>query len=147
MGCHSFPAGLMLNPTNRFQWQSQSVFVIVAAGATLSLNDFLTFPILAGQNGGGAFLMLYVLFLLVMGLPLLMRALLIGRLGRLDPAGSFEILAQGNNTSVAWVIPRQVGYRRLGLGGRSWFEIWNYLIRYVTPVLLLVVALGAIGII
>ena len=48
--------------TNRFQWRSQSVFILVAAGATLSFNDFLTSPVLAGQNGGGAFLFLYVFF-------------------------------------------------------------------------------------
>ncbi|TDJ26867.1 MAG: hypothetical protein E2O57_06745 [Gammaproteobacteria bacterium] len=52
----------MPKPTNRFQWRSQSVFILVAAGATLSFNDFLTSPVLAGQNGGGAFLFLYVFF-------------------------------------------------------------------------------------
>ncbi len=92
----------MLKPTHRFQWQSQSAFIVVAAGATLSLNDFLTFPILAGQNGGGAFLLLYVFFLLVMGLPLLMGELLMGRLSRLDPVGSFEILAKKNRASTSW---------------------------------------------
>ncbi len=92
----------MLKPTNGFQWRSQSVFVLIAAGATLSLNDFLTFPILVGQNGGGAFLLLYMFFLLLMGLPLLMGELLIGRLGRLDPAGCFEILAKRNHASVTW---------------------------------------------
>ena len=43
----------------------------------------------------------------------------------------------------AWVIPRHISYKRLGLAGRGWFETWNYLIRYVTPVLLLVVTLAA----
>ena len=64
---------------NGFKWKSQQVFVIVAAGATLSLNDFLTFPVLAGENGGGAFLLLYVLFLFVLGLPLLVSELMLGR--------------------------------------------------------------------
>ena len=52
----------MSSTENGFPWRSQSAFVIVAAGATLSLNDFLTFPVLAGQNGGGAFLLLYLLY-------------------------------------------------------------------------------------
>jgi len=48
---------------------------------------------------------------------------------------------------IAWAIPRRISYRELGLKGRSWFEIWNYLARYVTPVLLLVVSLSTIGVI
>jgi NSS family neurotransmitter:Na+ symporter len=47
---------------------------------------------------------------------------------------------------VAWVIPRETSFRELALPGRHWFEIWNYLIRYITPVLLLVVFLTSIGI-
>jgi len=70
----------MSNTENGFTWRSRSAFVIVAAGATLSLNDFLTFPVLAGQNGGGAFLLLYLLFLFALGLPLLMVELMLGRL-------------------------------------------------------------------
>ncbi len=92
----------MSQSTNGFQWRSQSAFIIVATGATLSLNDFLTFPVLAGQNGGGAFLLLYVIFLFLLGLPLLMAELLIGRLGRSDPSRSFEILASQQNASVYW---------------------------------------------
>ncbi|MCZ6668055.1 MAG: sodium-dependent transporter [Gammaproteobacteria bacterium] len=85
-----------------FQWRSQSTFILVAAGATLSLNDFLTFPVLVGQNGGSAFLLLYLLFLAFMGLPLLMAELLLGRLGRSDPPRSFEILASQQKSSVYW---------------------------------------------
>ncbi len=96
------PGALMINSTNGIQWRSQSAFVIVATGATLSLNDFLTFPVLAGHNGGGAFLLLYAIFLFLLGLPLLMAELLIGRLGRSDPSRSFEILASQQQASVYW---------------------------------------------
>jgi NSS family neurotransmitter:Na+ symporter len=92
----------MSNPTSGFRWRSQSAFIIVATGATLSLNDFLTFPVLAGQNGGGAFLLLYAIFLFALGLPLLMAELLIGRMGRSDPSRSFEILASQQEASVYW---------------------------------------------
>ena len=87
---------------NGFTWRSQSAFVIVAAGATLSLNDFLTFPVLAGQNGGGAFLLLYILFLFVLGLPLLMAELMLGRLTRSDPAASIRTLSEQYKASVYW---------------------------------------------
>ena len=48
-----------------FTWRSQSVFVIVSVGAILNLNDFLTFPVLAGQNGAGAFLLLLLLVIIL----------------------------------------------------------------------------------
>ncbi len=92
----------MSNTENGFTWRSQSTFVIVAAGATLSLNDFLTFPVLAGQNGGGAFLLLYVLFLFGLGLPLLMVELMLGRLTRSDPAASLRLLSEQYKASVYW---------------------------------------------
>ena len=87
---------------NGFIWRSRSAFVIVTAGATLSLNDLLTFPVLAGQNGGGAFLLLYILFLFVMGLPLLMTELMLGRLTRTDPAASLATLSEQYRASVYW---------------------------------------------
>ena len=92
----------MSNTENGFTWRSQSTFVIVAAGATLSLNDFLTFPVLAGQNGGGAFLLLYILFLFGLGLPLLMVELMLGRLTRSDPAASLRLLSEQYKASVYW---------------------------------------------
>ncbi len=85
-----------------FTWRSQPVFVIVAVGATLSLNDFLTFPVLAGQNGGGAFLLLYMLFLFTLGLPLLMSELMLGRLTRRDPASALDKLSRQYRASVYW---------------------------------------------
>ncbi len=92
-----------MNTTEKgFTWRSQSAFVIVAVAATLSLNDLLTFPVLAGQNGGGAFLLLYILFLFVLGLPLLMAELMLGRLTRNDPVASFRILSEQYKASMYW---------------------------------------------
>ena len=92
----------MSNTENGFIWRSQSAFVVVAVGATLSLNDFLTFPVLAGQNGGGAFLLLYLLFLFVLGLPLLMVELMLGRLTRSDPSSCLRTLSEQYRASVYW---------------------------------------------
>ena len=92
----------MSQPDNGFQWRSQSAFVLIAVGAALSLNDFLTLPVLIRQNGGGSFLLLYVFFLFVAGMPLLMAELLLGRLGRADPSRSIEILAGQQQASVYW---------------------------------------------
>ena len=87
---------------NGTTWRSQSAFVIVAVGATLGLNDFLTFPVMAGQNGGGAFLLLYMLFLFILGMPLLMSELMLGRLTRTDPSASIRILSEKYKAPVYW---------------------------------------------
>ena len=87
---------------NQFQWRSRSAFVVVTAAAILSLNDFLTLPILAGEHGGGAFLMLYLLFLGLLGLPLMMAELMLGRISRTDPVHGLELLAQQSQASACW---------------------------------------------
>jgi NSS family neurotransmitter:Na+ symporter len=48
---------------------------------------------------------------------------------------------------VAWVIPREVSFQELALPRKYWFEIWSYTIRYITPVLLLIVILASLGVI
>jgi SNF family Na+-dependent transporter len=48
---------------------------------------------------------------------------------------------------VAWKIPREVSYRQFALARHYYFEIWNYLVRYIIPVLMLVIILTAFGII
>ncbi len=92
----------MSTTDNGFTWRSQTAFIVVAAGATLSLNDMLTFPVLAGQNGGGAFVLLYLLFLFLLGLPLLMTELMLGRLTRRDPAAAMRVLAEQYRASIFW---------------------------------------------
>ncbi len=92
----------MSTTDNGFTWRTQTAFIVVAAGATLSLNDFLTFPVLAGQNGGGAFLLLYMLFLFLLGLPLLMAELMLGRLTRRDPSAALRVLSEQYRASIYW---------------------------------------------
>ncbi len=85
-----------------FRWPSQSAFVLVTAGATLSLNDFLAFPALAIGNGGGSFLLLYLVFLFALGMPLLMGEVMLGRMMKTDPVEGFQQLNQRFGTSVYW---------------------------------------------
>ncbi len=92
----------MISTEHAFTWRSRTAFVIITAGATLSLNDFLTFPAMAGQNGGGVFLLFYILFLFILGLPLMMAELMLGRLALSDPAASFQKLSEQYRASVYW---------------------------------------------
>jgi len=90
------------NNNQTFLWRGHTTFVVIAAGATLSLKDFLTFPVMAGENGGGAFLLMYIFFLLLLGLPLLMSEFMLGRLTRSNIVDSLDKLASENNASIYW---------------------------------------------
>jgi neurotransmitter:Na+ symporter, NSS family len=90
------------NSNGFFLWRGQTTFVVIAAGATLSLKDFLTFPVMAGENGGGAFLLMYIFFLLLLGLPLLMSEFMLGRMTRANIVDSLDKLALENNASIYW---------------------------------------------
>ena len=96
-----------------FRWRGQGTFIVIAAGAALSLNDFLTFPVLAGQNGGGAFLLLYIVFLALLGLPLLMSELMLGRISRGNVIAALGQIADRNKASIHWKL---VGFLALLAG-------------------------------
>jgi len=101
------------NKSKNFLWRGHTTFVVIAAGATLSLKDFLTFPVMAGENGGGAFLLMYCFFLLVLGLPLLMSELMLGRLQRRNLVDSLDNLASEHKASIYW---KSVGFLALFAG-------------------------------
>lgn len=82
-----------------FQWHSQSVFILIMIGVTLSMKDFLVFPVMAAEHGGGAYILLYSVFLLFLGLPLLIAELLIGRQLKLP---FFAKLSLSFNCSKHW---------------------------------------------
>ncbi len=96
-----------------FHWRGQGTFVVIAAGATLSLNDFLTFPVLAGENGGGVFVALYVFFLLLLGLPLLMSELMLGRLSRGNVVEALHLQSSQHDASLLW---KYIGFLALLAG-------------------------------
>ena len=72
-------------------------FILVSAGCAIGIGNVWRFPFLVGQNGGGLFVLFYLLFLIIMGVPVLTMELAVGRAGRssavrayqaLEPAGS-----------------------------------------------------------
>ena len=89
------------NKTN-FRWRGQTAFVVIAVGATLSLKDFLTFPVMVGENGGGAFLIFYLFFLALLGLPLLMSEIMLGRMRRSNIVDGIAQLIEEYQASSMW---------------------------------------------
>lgn len=72
-------------------------FAVVAAiaGSAVGLGNIWRFPYLMGENGGGAFLLVYLLCVIIIGIPVMTSEFVIGRHARLNPYGSFRKLAPG----------------------------------------------------
>lgn len=69
--------------------------ILAAAGGAVGLGNIWRFPYMLGANGGGAFLLLYVVFVLLIGIPLLMTELAIGRRSRSNAVGAYRKLGGG----------------------------------------------------
>jgi neurotransmitter:Na+ symporter, NSS family len=85
-------------------WSSRATFVLAGAGAAVGFNNFWQFPSLVYSNGGGAFVIVYLFCLLLLGWPLLSAAFMIGRLGRDAPDGAFRRTAVQMRTDPTWSI-------------------------------------------
>lgn len=63
----------------RESFQSRLGFILVSAGCAIGIGNVWKFPYIAGQNGGGLFVLIYLLFLAIMGIPILTMELALGR--------------------------------------------------------------------
>lgn len=86
---------------DRINFGSKIGVVAAAAGSAVGLGNIWRFPYELGQYGGAAFLILYLLFVIILGMPIMLSEFLIGRMGQANSAGSFRKLAPGSNW--AWV--------------------------------------------
>lgn len=77
-----------------------------AAGSAIGLGNIWRFPMQAGQNGGSAFLLVYLVCILLFGIPLLVAEFAVGRHARANVADAYEILAPGSRWK--WVGPLAV---------------------------------------
>ena len=83
---------------NKVQWSSRSAFLMAAIGAAVGLGNLWRFPYIAGENGGGAFVLIYIGFVLFLGIPLIMAELALGRAGKMSAIGTMtKMVKQGNN--------------------------------------------------
>ncbi len=71
-------------------WSSQWLFVLAAAGSAVGLGNIWKFPYIAGQNGGGAFVVVYLACVALIGIPIMMSEVLLGREGRQSPINTMR---------------------------------------------------------
>jgi NSS family neurotransmitter:Na+ symporter len=79
----------------RDSFSSRFAVIAAVAGSAIGLGNIWRFPYVAGENGGGAFLIIYLFFVLVIGIPVMTSEFIIGRAGQKNPYGSFRKLAPG----------------------------------------------------
>ena len=77
---------------NRQSFGSRLGFILVSAGCAIGIGNVWKFPYLAGQYGGGIFVLFYLLFLAVLGLPVLTMELAVGRASRKSAVGGYRAL-------------------------------------------------------
>ena len=88
-------------------WSSRFAFLMASVGFAVGLGNIWRFPYVAGENGGAAFVLVYLACAFVIGVPILMAEVLIGRRGQMSPPGSMGQLAQQEQASQHW---RWVGH-------------------------------------
>lgn len=83
-------------------WGSRFGFIMAAVGSSVGLGNFWRFPYTAGENGGGAFILIYLLCVVLVGLPLLMAEYGMGRKSGMSAIEGVESLARAESKSGNW---------------------------------------------
>lgn len=83
-------------------WGSRFGFIMAAVGSSVGLGNFWRFPYTAGENGGGAFILIYLLCVVLVGLPLLMAEYSMGRKSGMSAIEGIESLARAESKSGNW---------------------------------------------
>lgn len=81
-----------ISSADRGQWSGKLGFILAAAGSAIGLGNIWRFPYTAGQSGGGAFVLIYLLFVVLIGVPVILAELSIGRKTERNPVGAFKAL-------------------------------------------------------
>lgn len=85
-------------------WSSRWLFILAAAGSAVGLGNIWKFPYLVGANGGAAFVLIYLLCIGLVGVPIMMAEVMLGREGRQSPINTMRALVQQHHRHPAWVL-------------------------------------------
>ena len=94
-------------------WSSRAGFILAVAGSAVGLGNIWRFPYMAGENGGGAFVLVYLACVFIVGLPIMMSEILIGRRGRRNPVATMRLLGEEETGTIKW---RWVGIMGVATG-------------------------------
>jgi len=83
-------------------WSSKLAFILAVTGSAVGLGNIWKFPYIAGENGGGAFVLIYLLCVFGIGLPIMMSETLLGRRGRRNPVTAMALLGEEEGKNASW---------------------------------------------
>ena len=90
-------------------WSSRMTFLLAAVGAAVGLGNIWKFPYITGQNGGSAFVLVYLLSIVFVALPILIAEIMLGRWGKQSPPNAMGIVAKSQGRSGSWSIVGWLG--------------------------------------
>lgn len=96
-------------PVQREYWSSRFAFIMAAVGSAVGLGNFWRFPYTAGENGGGAFVIIYIACAALIALPILIAEYAVGRRGGASAPSSVIAVARENSKSPLWALAAWVG--------------------------------------
>jgi len=103
---HFTPGAFVQSSSNYFQhesWSSRLAFLFAIIGAAVGLGNLWRFPYIAGENGGGAFVMIYLVIVFIIGIPLMIAELAIGRQGRQSAVTTVQNLSREYGAGRGWM--------------------------------------------
>ena len=83
-------------------WSSRWLFVLAAAGSAVGLGNIWKFPYITGENGGGALVLIYLVCVALVGIPIMVSEVMLGRAGRASPINAVRKLAERSNRKNGW---------------------------------------------
>jgi NSS family neurotransmitter:Na+ symporter len=104
---------------SRGQWSGRLGFILAATGSAIGLGNLWKFPYITHENDGGAFVLIYIAAIAVVGAPIMAAEILMGRRTQKSPVGAFKTLGEGRPGGQTW---QGVGY----LGVIAGFTILSY---------------------
>ena len=100
-------------------WSSRFVFILAVTGSSVGLGNIWKFPYITGEYGGGAFVLMYLLIIALVGVPVMVAEVMMGRRGGMSPINSMKRLAGQAEVSSRW---KWLGY----LGALAGFLILTF---------------------
>ena len=117
-------------------WSSRLMFILAASGSAVGLGNIWRFPYVAGENGGGAFVLVYLGCIFLIGIPIMTSEILLGRAGRQSPINTMRSVAIASGASSRWQI---IGW----MGAFAGFMILSFYAVIAGWVLSYVILLGS----
>jgi len=84
------------------QWTNRWVFILAATGSAVGLGNIWKFPYITGEYGGGAFVLVYLVCVALIGIPIMMAEVMLGRRGRQSPINTMRTLAKAEGRHGIW---------------------------------------------